>query len=70
VDAKSQSRAIERATLERQLTRARELVGHLRADEAAGHSEIAGSGEPSEQLRNMQHAVLLLERRLADFRPH
>jgi hypothetical protein len=72
VDAKSQSRQIERAALERELARARELVGRLRI--AAGGVYIGAtgstaSGNSTGQLRDVEHAVRLLEVRLADLKP-
>ncbi len=49
------------------------MVGHLKADIAAVNGEYAegaGSEKPTQQLRDIEHAVLLIERRLADLRPH
>jgi hypothetical protein len=71
VDAKSQSRQIERAALERELARARDFAGRLRAAAELGSmaANWQDTGKAAEKMCQVEHAVRLLELRLADLKP-
>jgi hypothetical protein len=70
VDAKSQSRQLERIALQRELTRARELAKQLRESIDPGCSATSNSHDKiPEKMWQVEHAVRLLELRLADLTP-
>jgi hypothetical protein len=71
VDAKGQSRQLERIALQRELARARELAGQLRAAAELDRvtAEKFDTAKIPEKIWQVEHAVRLLELRLADLKP-